>query len=201
MESVYTHFQHIQPWRVCSAPWVQPTITIPFLTWRAVLQETASWTTSGFLKETSVTKGQFFWHRKKSTFLLLTQQNLRKNFHWHRKWVLWWIEWILKEIQDHLKYAPFFIMLIISQPHPSCLFLQKNVFEPKSSYHFLLGEQWGKWATLFRYQKASLQESSHLPQWQNKGFRKIKQIVPCNSPFFSPQTNVERFTVPFHYCS
>lgn len=32
MESVYTHFQPIQPLRVCSATWVQPTITISFVT-------------------------------------------------------------------------------------------------------------------------------------------------------------------------
>lgn len=158
MESVYTHFQQIQPSRVCSATWTQPTITISFITWSAVLQETVSWTTPWFLKETSVSKGQFVWHRKKSTFLLLTQQNLQKkiNFHWHRKWVLWWIEWRLREIQDHLKFVPFFIMLIISQLQLSCLFLQKNVFEPKSSYNSLLGEQWGKWVILDRYQKASL---------------------------------------------
>lgn len=52
---------------------------------------------------------------------------------------------MLREIQDHFKLVPFFIMVIISQPQPTCLFHEKNIFEPKISGLFsLLGEQGGK---------------------------------------------------------
>lgn len=134
MESVYTHFQHIQPSCVCSATWVHPTITISFVTWSAGLQETVSWTTPRFLKETSVSQGQSCLAQKEKHLSPPDTAELMKkiNFHWHKKWVLWWIEWMLREIQDHLKLVPFFIMLIISQPQASCLFLQNMFLSPRA---------------------------------------------------------------------